>query len=43
MVQELRRRTMKTLELQSLNQSQADRTLAVGEVAWIARIVWTSQ
>jgi len=43
MVQELGRRTTKTLELRSLNPSQADRTLAVGEVAWIARIVWTSQ
>jgi phage repressor protein C with HTH and peptisase S24 domain len=43
LVQELRRRTTKTLELQALNPSQADRTLAVDEVAWIARIVWTSQ
>jgi phage repressor protein C with HTH and peptisase S24 domain len=43
MVQELGRRTTKTLELRSLNPSQADRTLPVGEVAWIARIVWTSQ
>lgn len=43
MVQELKRRTTKTLELQSLNPGQADRTLAVGEIAWIARIVWTSQ
>jgi phage repressor protein C with HTH and peptisase S24 domain len=43
MVRELKRRTAKTLELQSLNPSQPDRTLAAGEVAWIARIVWASQ
>jgi phage repressor protein C with HTH and peptisase S24 domain len=42
-VQELRRRTTRSLELQSLNPDQADRTLAVGEVVWIARIVWTRQ
>lgn len=39
----LRRRTAKTLELQSLDASQATRTMATGDVAWIARIVWTSQ
>jgi hypothetical protein len=39
----LRRRTAKALELQSLDASQAVRTMAAGEVAWIARIVWTSQ
>jgi phage repressor protein C with HTH and peptisase S24 domain len=43
MVRELKRRTAKTLELQSLNPGQADRTLAAAEVAWIARIVWTRQ
>jgi len=43
MVKEMKRRTAKTLELQSLNPNQADRTLAAGEVKWIARIVWTSQ
>jgi len=40
---ELKRRTAKTLELQSLNPSQADRTLAAADVEWIARIVWASQ
>ena len=39
----LRRRTAKALELQSLDASQTGRTMAAGEVAWIARIVWTSQ
>jgi phage repressor protein C with HTH and peptisase S24 domain len=43
MVKELRRRTAKTLELQSLNPTHVDRTLAADDVAWIARIVWASQ
>jgi phage repressor protein C with HTH and peptisase S24 domain len=43
MVKELKRRTTKTLELQSLNPVQADRTLAAADVEWIARIVWVSQ
>jgi hypothetical protein len=43
MVKELKRRTAKALELQSLNPSQADRTLAAADIAWIARIVWSSQ
>ena len=43
MVKELKRRTARTLELQSLNPNHVDRTLAAGDVAWIARIVWASQ
>jgi phage repressor protein C with HTH and peptisase S24 domain len=43
MVKELKRRTAKALELQSLNPVHVDRTLAAGEVEWIARIVWASQ
>ncbi|QPF91445.1 S24 family peptidase [Bradyrhizobium commune] len=39
----LKRRTAKALELQPLDAAQAERTIAVGEVAWIARIVWASQ
>ena len=42
-VGELKRRTAKALELQALNPSQADRTLAAADIAWIARIVWVSQ
>jgi phage repressor protein C with HTH and peptisase S24 domain len=42
-VKELKRRTAKTLELQSLNATHVDRTIAAGEVEWIARIVWASQ
>jgi phage repressor protein C with HTH and peptisase S24 domain len=43
MIRELKRRTAKTLELQSLNPNHADRMLAAGDVEWIARIVWASQ
>jgi phage repressor protein C with HTH and peptisase S24 domain len=43
MVKELKRRTAKALELQSLNPNQPDRTLAAADIAWIARIVWVSQ
>jgi phage repressor protein C with HTH and peptisase S24 domain len=43
MLRELKRRTAKALELQSLNAVHADRTLASGDVQWIARVVWTSQ
>jgi phage repressor protein C with HTH and peptisase S24 domain len=43
MLRELKRRTAKSLELQSLNSNQTDRTLAAAEVQWIARIVWASQ
>ena len=43
MVKELKRRTTKTLELQSLNPVHPDRTLDADDVAWIARIIWASQ
>jgi phage repressor protein C with HTH and peptisase S24 domain len=43
MVKELKRRTAKALELQSLNPAHADRTVTADDVAWIARIVWASQ
>ena len=39
----LKRRTAKALELQPLGATQAERTMAVSEVAWMARIVWASQ
>jgi phage repressor protein C with HTH and peptisase S24 domain len=42
-VKELKRRTAKTLELQSFNPGQSERTLSAAEVEWIARIVWASQ
>jgi phage repressor protein C with HTH and peptisase S24 domain len=43
MLRELKRRTAKLLELQALNASVPDRTLAAAEVQWIARIVWVRQ
>ncbi len=43
LVKELKRRTAKALELASLNPAHVDRTLASGDVEWIARIVWASQ
>ena len=43
MVKELKRRTAKALELQSLDGSRTDRTLAAADVAWMARIVWVRQ
>ena len=43
MVKELKRKTAKTIELQSLNAEHPDRTFAATDVAWIARIVWASQ
>jgi phage repressor protein C with HTH and peptisase S24 domain len=43
MVRELKRRTARALELQSLNPNLTDRTLAADDVEWIARIVWASQ
>jgi len=43
MIKELKRRTARQLELESLNPAEADRTLDADDVAWIARIVWVSQ
>ncbi len=43
MVKELKRRTSRTLELQSLNPNHVDRTLPASDVEWIARILWASQ
>jgi phage repressor protein C with HTH and peptisase S24 domain len=39
----LKRRTAKALDLQPLDASQGERTMAAGDVAWVARIVWASQ
>jgi phage repressor protein C with HTH and peptisase S24 domain len=43
MAKTLIRRTQKQIELGSLNPEHGNRTLAVGEIDWIARIVWASQ
>jgi phage repressor protein C with HTH and peptisase S24 domain len=41
-VRELKRKTTKQVELKSLNNDR-DRTLAMSDILWIARIVWASQ
>jgi len=43
MAKELKRKTSKSIELKSLNDGHADRTLAVSDVLWIVRILWASQ
>ncbi|HEY0910644.1 MAG TPA: helix-turn-helix transcriptional regulator [Bradyrhizobium sp.] len=43
MIGELKRRTARTLELQSLDSGRDDRTLAASAVAWLARILWAKQ
>jgi len=43
MLRELKRKTAKTLELQSLNREEAESMLAAEDVLWVARIVWASQ
>ncbi len=42
-VQELRRRTPKSIELGAINPEQKDRMLAIRDVMWMARIIWASQ
>lgn len=43
LAKELRRRTARTVELVSLNPDHEDRILNVGEIAWIARVMWIRQ
>jgi phage repressor protein C with HTH and peptisase S24 domain len=40
---ELKRRTAKTLELESLSAQPVETTVAASDVQWIVRIVWASQ
>jgi len=42
-VQEIRRRTARTIELRSLDPGHAERKLPVRDIVWIARVVWASQ
>jgi phage repressor protein C with HTH and peptisase S24 domain len=42
-VQELKRRTAKTVELRSVIAAQSDRSLPARDVAWMARVMWASQ
>lgn len=43
MVKELVRQTALRIELRSLNTAHPDRSFDLGDVAWIARVVWVSQ
>lgn len=43
MAKELKRRTAKALELLSINPDHPERTLPIGEVDWMARIMWARQ
>jgi phage repressor protein C with HTH and peptisase S24 domain len=43
MVKELKRKTARSVELQSLNAAHPDRTLSVANIMWMARIIWASQ
>jgi phage repressor protein C with HTH and peptisase S24 domain len=40
---ELKRKTLKTVELASLNPDHPDRVLQLSDIAFIARIIWASQ
>lgn len=43
LAKELKRRTARTVELVSLNPDHAERTVPVGEIAWMARVMWVRQ
>jgi phage repressor protein C with HTH and peptisase S24 domain len=43
MAKVLERRTARLVELASLNPDHPERQVPLGEVEWIARIVWASQ
>lgn len=43
LAKELKRRTVRTLELRSLNPEHPDRVLQDADITWIARIMWASQ
>jgi phage repressor protein C with HTH and peptisase S24 domain len=43
LAKELRRRTENIIELKSLNPDHPDRTIPIDKVAWLARIIWSSQ
>ena len=43
LAKELKKKSEKAIELRSLNPEHKDRTLPLGDVAWIARILWAGQ
>jgi phage repressor protein C with HTH and peptisase S24 domain len=40
---ELQRRTVRTVELRSLNEAHEDRIVPVADVSWMARVMWVRQ
>ncbi len=40
---ELQRRTVRTVELRSLNAAHEDRIVPIGEISWMARVMWVRQ
>jgi phage repressor protein C with HTH and peptisase S24 domain len=43
LVKELLRRSIRRIELMSLNRAHEDRVLSVDDVDWIGRVIWASQ
>jgi phage repressor protein C with HTH and peptisase S24 domain len=43
MAKQLARRSAKRLDLKSLNPAHRDRSFDLSEVAWVHRIIWSSQ
>ena len=43
LAKELKRKTLKTVELASLNPDHPDRVLQLSDVSFIARVIWASQ
>jgi len=43
LAKELKRQTARTIELKSLNPEHEDRMFSMDQVAWVARILWSSQ
>ncbi len=43
MAKQLLRQSARRLELMSINREHADRTVPVGDVLWMSRIIWASQ
>jgi phage repressor protein C with HTH and peptisase S24 domain len=43
LAKELKRRTENVVELKSLNPDHADRAIPADHIAWLARIIWSSQ
>ena len=42
-VEELRRRTAKSIQLRSVDREQKEQTLPARDVLWMHRVIWASQ